>query len=279
MGHAGREKEMAKGQLWSEHVEPSLPMSEGTANVEGLDVYYRTGGSGPPLLMMHGFTGHGTWWEHYYDALGEDYTLVVPDLPGHGRSGPLPGDLLHREVAPTMVKLMESLGHDRFYGVGHSSGGIILIHMALQSPERLDGMVIAAGGHRLSMDVRVERRARRGAWESPEYKANAIRMHRSESQARWIVAQFDRFADEYGDFAVSPEHLATIQTPTLLVWGDRDTNFPVEFALEMYRAMPNAALWVIPGQPHGALWTSEEAVPAFPGTMHAFFQGKLVYQQ
>ena len=78
--------------------------------------------------------------------------------------------------------------------------------------------------------------------------------------------------DNFVDWDVSPEHLMTIETKSLLIWGDKDVGFPVEFALEMYRAMPNAALWVLPGQGHMALWESEKAQVVFPSIVHKFFE-------
>ena len=152
----------------------------------------------------------------------------------------------------------------------------MLNHMALLYPERLEAMVVMAGGHRLPIAVRVERRERAGRWEErmPEAWARLVQRHGGPDRARWVAAQMDRFGDEFSDF-LTPEHLATIETPTLLVWGDRDANFDVEFALEMYRAIPNAALWVVPGSAHSAVWESEEAGAMFPTIVHKFFQAEL----
>ena len=139
-------------------------------------------------------------------------------------------------------------------------------------------MVLAAGAHRLPLGVRQERRAGAFRWENlnPESLECFRQLHPGgDPQIRWVMAQMDGFGDNYVDFDVSPEHLMTITTPSLLVWRDRDTNFPVEFGLEIYRAMPNAALWVLPAQGHVALWVSDEAQAAFPEVVHRFFQGEL----
>ena len=108
---------------------------------------------------------------------------------------------------------------------------------------------------------------------NPRYLECLRQLHPGgDPQIRWIMAQMDGFGDNYVDFDISPEHLMTIETRTLLVWGDRDLNFPVEYALEIYRAMPNAALWVLPGLAHMALWGSEEAEAMFPGVVQDFFE-------
>lgn len=59
-----------------------------SVEVDGSWLHYRTGGHGPPLLLLHGFTGTGVWWEPYLDPLAESYTTIVPDLPGHGAPAP-----------------------------------------------------------------------------------------------------------------------------------------------------------------------------------------------
>ncbi len=260
------------------NVAPSLPLTEATATVDGVEIYYRTGGSGPPLLLLHGFTLSGQQWDPFVDELGKDHTLIIPDLPGLGRSARPSGDFTHREAARRPRGMAAALGIERVRRVGPSSGAIVLLHMALQRPDRMDAMVLVAGAHRLPLAVRMERRARAGRMD--QYDAQHLALMRrfqpgGEPQIRWVAAQFDRMGDNFVDWDLSPEHLATIQTRTLLIWGDRDANFDIEFALEMYRAMPKAALWVIPGESHGALWSSEEARAMFPGVARRFFQGEI----
>ena len=270
---------MARERGWWISVKSSLPLTEGTVEVAGLGLYYRIGGSGPPLVLLHGFTLSGRQWNPFLDELGKHNTVIVLDLPGHGRSARPTGDFTHREAARLTFGMLDTLGIERVRGIGHSSGAIVLIHMAIQQPDRMEAMVLVAGAHRLPLDVRQERRAGAHRWETldPEYLERKRPLHPGgDAQIHWIMEQFDRTGDNFVDFDLSPEHLMTIATPSLLVWGDRDLNFPVEFALEMYRAMPNAALWVIPGGGHSTVWNSEETQAMFPGVVHDFFEGRLV---
>ena len=264
---------MARDAKWW-NMTPSLSLSEATQMVDGLELYYHIGGSGPPLVLLHGFTLTGKEWNPFLDELGKYNTVIVPDLPGMGRSARPTGDFTHREAARLTFGLLAALGVERVRGIGHSSEAIMLIHMALQQPARMEAMVLVAGAHRLPQDVRQERRARAGRWENldPGWLETLRQLHPGgDPQIRWIMEQFDGFGNSFVDFDVSPEHLMTIETKSLLLWGDRDLNFPVEFALEMYRAMPNAELWVLPNQGHMALWQSEEAQAMFPGIVHRFF--------
>ena len=264
---------MAREPGWWMDVSPSLPLTEHTAEVDGLELYYRMGGSGPPLLLLHGFTVVGQQWNPFLDALGEHYSVIVPDMPGHGQSATPAGEWSFREVARQMFGLLGTLGVQRMHGIGHSGGAMVLLQMGVLQPDRAEALVPVAGAHRVSA---AGRNGNRGLlWE--EFDANRqarlSRMHpRGAPQIRWILAQARGFADGF-EMDLSPEHLATIQARTLLVWGDRDQGFPPEFALEMYRAISNCALWVIPGAGHMTIWESEEALAMFPTMVHKFFEG------
>ena len=133
---------------WWLHVTPSLPLTEQTVEVEGLELYYRTGGSGPPLLLLHGGTVTGQLWNPFLDALGEHYTVIVPDLPGHGRSPGFPPEgFVFGAIARVILGLVETLGLERVQGIGASAGAPVLLHMAVQRPEVMEAIVPVAGAH------------------------------------------------------------------------------------------------------------------------------------
>src|SRR5512139_1318576 len=87
---------------------PSLALVEKTQVVDGLELYYRIGGSGPPLLLLHGFTATGQQWDPFLDALGKHNTVIVPDMPGHGRSS-APESFLFHNTAHQMFGLLDAL--------------------------------------------------------------------------------------------------------------------------------------------------------------------------
>ena len=94
---------------------------------------------------------------------------------------------------------------------------------------------------------------------------------------RSIYRAVRAFTENYEDFAFSPEHLAALPTRTLLVWGDRDPLNPLDIPFEMYAAMPNASLWVVPDQGHMPLWEdfggSPEVQAIFGTVVTKFFGG------
>jgi len=113
---------------------------EGRLQLPDAEVYYRKGGSGPPVLLLHGFPQTHAAWHRVAPLLADRYTVVVPDLRGYGRSvGPAPdAEHLHyakRAMARDVLALMRSLGHPRFFVAGHDRGGRVGYRLALDAPE------------------------------------------------------------------------------------------------------------------------------------------------
>jgi len=91
-------------------------------------IFARSGGKGPPLLLLHGYAQTNVMWHAVAPALAEHFSLVIADLPGYGwsavpesRDGHAPYD--KRSMANAMVEVMEKLGHVRFRLAGHDRGG------------------------------------------------------------------------------------------------------------------------------------------------------------
>ena len=105
-------------------------------------IFARAGGSGPPLLLLHGYPQTHVLWHKVAPALVEHFTLVVPDLPGYGASAAPPPDADHapydkRSMARLMIEAMDKLGHARFHIAGHDRGGRLAYRLALDHPDRL----------------------------------------------------------------------------------------------------------------------------------------------
>jgi len=268
---------LAGGATVASAQEPRLHLEERSVQVGGATIHYQVGGSGPPLLMIHGFAFGGHAWDPFVDAFGEHYTVIVPDLRGHGRSTNPSGEWSYKQVARDMFRVLDQLGFEQVSGIGYSAGGNTLIHMAAQQPQRLSSMVLVAGAHRLTTKARDAIRAFPPFQDMPpEQQEETRRLHpRGDQQIRSLYAQLRTLADNYEDFDFSPEHLASIPVRTLLVWGDRDEFYPLDVALELYEALPNASLWVVPGESHlflasDAFGGSRVAAEAFTPTVLRF---------
>src|SRR3954453_23879476 len=120
----------------------------GTSEItlHGHRVAYRTAGSGPVVVLVHGITGSCATWDLVIDRIAQHYTVVAPDLLGHGESAKPRGDYSLGAYASGIRDLLAALGHDRATIVGHSLGGGIAMQMAYQFPERCERLVLVSSG-------------------------------------------------------------------------------------------------------------------------------------
>lgn len=103
-----------------------------------------TGGSGPAILLLHGYPETRSTWHRIAPALATNRSVVVPDLPGYGDSrlvGDAQGAGSKRQMAKCLHEMMKALGHERFTVVGHDRGGRVAYRMALDYPEAVAALV------------------------------------------------------------------------------------------------------------------------------------------
>ena len=110
-------------------------------------VFARVGGSGPPLLLLHGYPQTHVMWHAVATPLAERFTVVAADLPGYGssfRPTPAADHAPHgkRALAADLVQAMSALGHQRFAVAGHDRGGRVAYRMALDHPARVSAVAV-----------------------------------------------------------------------------------------------------------------------------------------
>lgn len=113
----------------------------------GIKLQVATGGSGMPLVLLHGFPETHLAWRHVVPELLKKYTVVCPDLRGYGQSDKPHGDEKHiayskRTMAKDIYELMKKLGHEKFAVVGHDRGGLVGFRLALDYPEAITHLAI-----------------------------------------------------------------------------------------------------------------------------------------
>jgi pimeloyl-ACP methyl ester carboxylesterase len=114
--------------------------------LHGRSVSFVEAGSGPVLLLVHGLGGSSENWRAVIEPLAREYTVIVPNLPGHGGSGPSGGDYSVGGLAAGLRDLLLILGHRRATLVGHSLGGGVAMQFAYQFPEILERLVLVSSG-------------------------------------------------------------------------------------------------------------------------------------
>jgi pimeloyl-ACP methyl ester carboxylesterase len=242
--------------------------------IHGNRVTYRTAGEGPVLLLIHGMAGSATTWKHVMPALGEEFTVVAPDLLGHGRSEKGAGDYSLGSLASSLRDLLVALGHDRATIVGQSLGGGVAMQLAYQFPERCERLVLVSSGGlgrevnqllrllslpgsavvlSLACSAPVQRAiggaagvaSRVGLHPAPVI-AELWRSYSSlgDENTRRAFLRTLRAVIDRGGQTVSAEnrlHLAA-EVPTLIIWGGADPIIPVEHAHEAHAAIEGSRL-------------------------------------
>lgn len=242
--------------------------------VNGIDMSYRDIGSGPTLVLLHGFTGTGEAWDPFLEDLASNFRLIVPDLRGHGRSYNPSGKFTHKELAQDVFTMLDQLGVDSAYAIGSSMGAMTLLHAATQQPNRIAKMVLVGGSPYLPESAREIYRDIYPDSIPEEDLQWMSRVHSGgEDQALQLMRQFRAYKDSYDDVNFTPPYLASIQSSTLIVQGDRDEFFPVPMAMEMYNSIPTSYLWVVPNKGHSAGIREDGGREIFLNTVIDFLLG------
>lgn len=119
---------------------PAIPGFDGDlVTLDGQAIAYSKGGSGPPLLLLHGFPQTRALWAEIAPILAQDFTVIAADLRGYGASGkPAEAELYtFRHMGQDMLNLMQHLGFDHFHLVGHDRGARTAHRMALDAQDRV----------------------------------------------------------------------------------------------------------------------------------------------
>ncbi len=247
-----------------------------TIQINNMELYYEEYGAGAdsyrqPLLLLHGFGGCAQNWHPFTAKLSEHHRLIVVDLRGHGHSTNPDNKFTHQQAASDVFFLLDKLGVDRFSAMGMSSGGMVLLHMATGQPKRIHSMVLISATSHFPDEARaIMRRASFGTMPQQVQEMYKECAKRGEEQVRQLIAQFNALHDNYDDMNFTAQSLSTITARTLVVHGDSDNFFPVDIPVSIYRSIPDAALWIIPGGDHVPIYNP--AVP-FTATALRFLDG------
>lgn len=220
-------------------------------------------GDGSALLLLHGWGVSSELFAPVLDGLQPGHRLIVPDLPGFG-STPEPDVAWSvHEYAAWCVALLDRLGIERCDVVGHSNGGRIGIVMAAEHPGRIGRMVLTgSAGIRPRRTLAASARVR-------TYKALRA-IERSPAMPPGVRRSAGRRADQRGsaDYRASSgtmrgtlvrivnedlrDLLPHLNIPVLLIWGELDTETPIDDGRLMERLIPDAGLVVFEGAGHYA---------------------------
>jgi len=257
----------------------------------GVDLYYETRGSGPPLLLVAGLASDSLSWLSVATPLAERHRLIMLDNRCVGRSAPQDVDTSVDAMAGDCVALLDALGIERAHVLGHSMGGFVAQRLAATQPSRVDRLVLAATG------------VRSGARNTALFTDMAAMYDAGTDRERWFrqlfcwiftARAFDdpafidmvlRWSIDYpypqtargfrrqvGALATfdGSRDLARIAAPTLVLGGREDLVFPPAVLEALAAGIPGAKTAMIDRAAHSI---HSEQAKAFVDAVVAFLRG------
>src|SRR5580692_8793117 len=250
-------------------------------SIHGHQMAYQMEGAGPTLLLLHGIAGSSQTWRDVIPLLTDRFTVIAPDLMGHGLSDKPVGDYSLGAFASGIRDLLEVLGIDRASVVGQSFGGGVAMQLAYQHPERCERLVLVDSG---GLGREVNWMLRFMTLPGSEYVMPVIfpgfvrdwgdSLFRTINDRGIRLGRIAEMWSAYASLAEAENRQAFVRTiksvidpsgqtvsaldrlylassmPTLIMWGDRDDIIPVSHAHAACDAIPGCQLVIIEGVGH-----------------------------
>jgi pimeloyl-ACP methyl ester carboxylesterase len=239
------------------------------AEVNGINLYYETLGTGRPLILLHGGLGSGEMFGPVRAALAEHHQIIVPDLQGHGRTADIDRPIDIRLMADDIAALIDHLGLEKPDLVGYSLGGGVAFFTAVKYPDKVGRLIVASAHIRrdaippemLAQQAQVNAAAAELLKDTPMYQLYQQVAPRPEDFPRLLDKVGESMAQEF-DFT---EEVRGLQVPTLIVAADADMAPPSHY-VEMFKLLDGGLRdggWMGEGRPKGG-----HALAILPGLTH-----------
>jgi pimeloyl-ACP methyl ester carboxylesterase len=244
---------------------------------DGVRIYHEVEGHGPPLVLAHGATGDTTFWRGYgyTDQLSNDFTVILFDARGHGRSGkPHAAEAYdYRLMVGDVIAILDTLGINKSHYWGYSMGGYTGLGLAKHHPERLLSLIVGGAdplqisererepplllaifqmGLEGGIDAVIEEMKALFGFITPQYER---RLRQLDLMALVAVLEAARHRPSFGGA------LSKFAMPCLLYAGEDDEG-PFENGPNAAQRIPNARFFSLPGMNHvGASAAVELVLP------------------
>jgi pimeloyl-ACP methyl ester carboxylesterase len=239
------------------------------AEVNGINLYYETHGSGRPLVLLHGGLGSGEMFGPVLPLLAERHQVVVADLQGHGRTADIDRPIDMRFMADDIAALIDHLELDKPDVVGYSLGGGVALQLAVKYPDKLRRLVLVAANIRrdaippemLAQQRQVSAAAAEFMKDTPMYQLYQRVAPRPEDFPKLLSKIGESMSKDF-DFS---EEVRGLKVPTLIVAADADMAPPSHY-IEVFKLLDGGLRdggWMGEGRPKGG-----HALSILPGLTH-----------
>jgi len=250
--------------------------------LHGRRVIYRVAGSGPPIVLIHGMLNSSSHWRSVALNLAGEYTVIAPDLIGHGDSAAPRGDYSLGAHAASIRDLLAAIGIDRASIVGHSLGGGVAMQFFYQFPQRVERLVLVSSGglgREVSAPLRTAampgvsallaatirprllaalygggarmRERGIGAGVYLQAAARAMRPLEGAASRQAFLQTLRAVIDVRGQRVSATDRLYLLESmPTMIVWGERDNTIPLAHGRAAHEAIPHSSFRTLPSAAH-----------------------------
>ena len=234
--------------------------------INGAEIYVEEHGHGTPLVLVHGGLGAGVEWSPLTSHLADRFRVITPDSRGHGRSTNPAKSLSYPAIADDLAGLIAALELDRPVVAGWSDGGQATFELAVRHPGITSAVIVGGAYPDFDSGLREVHRALLGADAAgmPDLdhltaelgdEAEGIRSLHQGGEDHWPTL-VEQTASMWLDYpGLSPNQVAAIEEPALVLAGDRDQFIPLDLSVALYRALTHAELAMIPLADHIAPFT------------------------
>jgi pimeloyl-ACP methyl ester carboxylesterase len=253
------------------------------ADVDGVRVHYQEKGTGPPLVLLHGFTSSTYSWKDVFDPLAKNFRVIAVDLKGFGFSGKPDGDYSRRAQAMLVAQLLDYLKIEKAWLCGSSMGGEVALNLTLSNPQRVAGLILIdsagvevpgsgslAPGYLLlpvvgrvltALSLTSDKLVREGL-EKSFYDRSKVTNERVAYYYRFLKTRGGQLAalrarTQADDFPIEQD-LSRISAPVLIIWGAQDALIPLAAGIKMNKLIKDSKLVVFDNCGHLA----QEEMPA-----------------
>ena len=217
------------------------------ARLGGGEVWYEEQGSGAAVLLIHGGAVDGRFFEHNVPALQERFRVIAMDLWGHGRSPDREGPFTLDSYSLDVAELLEQVVGGPAHIVGHSIGAAVALVFALQRPDLVDRLVLASGGFDSSEEEVPDIDA--AVTGTVAFLGDTYGAVSPDGQEHFAVVVRKDFELSAREPRLTAGDLAGIRARTLVLSADDDLT-PLAHTIEMYEAIRESELAIVPGTSH-----------------------------
>jgi pimeloyl-ACP methyl ester carboxylesterase len=209
--------------------------------------WYDEHGSGDPLVLMHGGLVDARSFEPHLGALAERFRVYTPERRGHGHTPDVPGPITYQLMAEDTIAFLEAVVGEPAHLVGHSDGAFVAMLAGMQRPELVKRLVLISGGFNKKGEAMPDMEWDVDALEQFLGSAYGEVTPDGKEHFRVVAAKIGEMAAVEPNLQAS--ELAKVKARTLVMFSDDDLMTPTH-AVEMYEALPNAELAIVPGTSH-----------------------------